>query len=351
MTTETEIDAPFGRTTTGLAHTHAYYALIGPSPHCEPGDRATALAYATRIEQAIQRGRWHPYESTRLRKLRAKWVRRAIGQDKRFNLVGTKGGRLPTDVEASLGRGRHGRGNKKDTPHPHYVDVAERNRGEFGFTVRTKKQSRPTEEQLQAWQDADLPQGKAKGTSGSIDPDNDVFEPEPGEIELPVIPAARQYLIPGQDTKGHAHRVYCRVMPAHYRALCALERSKQFGFRTIGDVIRWCVDHGVRELTARGRVPQALSALAQVDAIREVLLDEQYYLEFPQLFELMTTIINKHLSAGAEKEAVRLIAIVRHQIEQMGEEYWREKFMEELMKHYGTYLDGSRQEATDFGDQ
>lgn len=329
---------------------HAYYARIGPSPHCEPGDYATALAFLQRIELAIVAGGWSPYESTRLRKLRAKWARRAMGRDKRFTLVGTRSGRLPADVEMSLGRGRHGRGNKKDTPHPHFIDVEERNTAAFPFPVRTRKQARPTEEQLQAWENADLPHGKARGTGGSVDPDMDVFEPEAGEIELPVIPAARQYLIPGQDTKGHAHRVYCRVMPAHYRALCALERSKQFGFRTIGDVIRWCVDHGVRELTARGRVPQALSALAQVDAIREVLLDEQYYLEFPQLFDTMTTIINRHLSAGAEKEAVRLIAIVRHQIEQIGEEYWRTKFMEELMRHYGNYLDGSRTATADFGD-
>ena len=207
--------------------------------------------------------------------------------------------------------------------------------------------------QRKAWADvdADLPSGWAKGSSGSLDPDNDVFEVEAGEVELPNIPAARQYLIPGQDTKGHAHRVYCRVMPAHYRALCALERSKQFGFRTLGDVIRWCIDLGVRELTTRARVPQAMSALAQVDAIREVLLDEQYYLEFPTLFEQMTTTINRHLSAGAETEAVRLIATVRNLVEQMGEEYWKTKYMEELMRHYGSYLDGTRagSKSVEFG--
>ncbi len=72
-------------------------------------------------------------------------------------------------------------------------------------------------------------------------------------------------------------------------------------------------------------------------------------MEFPQLFETMTAIVNKHLSAGAEKEAVRVIAIVRHQIEQMSEPYWREKFMAELMRHYGNYIDGTRNATADFG--
>jgi hypothetical protein len=208
-----------------------------------------------------------------------------------------------------------------------------------------------TDEQDQAWADLDLPPDKARGAGSSPDSDDvSVFEPEVGELDLPNIPAARQYLIPGQDAKGHAQRIYCRVMPAHYRALCAIERSKVFGFRTVGDVLRWCVDLGARELNRRAHIPQVKSSLAQMDAIREVLLDEQYYLEFPTLFELMTSTINRHLSAGAETEAIRLIATVRHEIEQMGEPYWRDKFMGELMRHYGTYLDGSRSNGVEFGD-
>jgi hypothetical protein len=245
-----------------------------------------------------------------------------LGKDPRFELVGTRDGRLPANVEYML-KGKVRRARVADT-------------------AARKRKGGPRQLVTLTEIDADLPSGYAKGAGSSVDPDADVFEPESGEVELPNIPAARQYLIPGQDTKGHAHRVYCRVMPAHYRALCALERSKQFGFRTLGDVIRWCIDLGVRELTTRARVPQAMSALAQVDAIREVLLDEQYYLEFPSLFEQMTTTINRHLSAGAEGEAVRLIAIVRNQIEQMAEPYWREKYYAELMRHYGSYLDGSR---------
>jgi hypothetical protein len=314
------VDAPFGYTPDGSPRRSGYFAVIGASPDCAPADYKTALAYLHLIEKALQEGGWTQYEFTRLNKLRAKWARRALGKDPRFDLVGTRAGRLPADVEYRL-KGKQRKAWQAD-------EAARRRKGGKRRIVSTVN--------------ADLPSGRAKGAGASVDPDNDVFEVEAGEVELPSIPAARQYLIPGQDTKGHAHRVYCRVMPAHYRALCALERSKQFGFRTLGDVIRWCIDLGVRELTTRARVPQAMSALAQVDAIREVLLDEQYYLEFPTLFEQMTTTINRHLSAGAEGEAVRLIAIVRNQIEQMGEEYWREKYMAELMRHYGSYLDGSR---------
>jgi len=294
-------------------------------------------------------GGWTPYESTRLYKLRAKWARRATGKDARFNLVGTRIGRLKADVEYALGRGPRGRGAKKDTPHPHFMDAHDRNVSWIGGGAKRKRKGfrQATEEQMQAWEDLDLPKGKARGHD--LDPDVDTFEPEAGEMPLPKIPAARQYLIPGQDTKGHAHRVYCRVMPAHYRAICALERSKAFGFRTVGDVFRWCIDFGVRELANRQNMPQISSALAQVDAIREVLLDEQYYMEYSTMFESMTATVNRHISSGATLEAVRLIAVVKHQIEQMSEPYWRDKYMEELMRHYGSYLDGTQVKGVSFG--
>lgn len=327
-----DIAPDYGRTKYGSPRVSAYYAVIGPPPECGPSDHATALGYLHKIEAAIVQGGWSPWENIRLKKLAIKWSRRAFGRDPRFDAVGTREGRLSADEEHAL--------------RPKVVKLRDE---EKRLARRGRLQDQRSNPDRRRLINADLPVRAAKGTDMSTDGEMEHDDPESGDSQLPVIPAARQYLIPGQDTKGHAHRIYCRVMPAHYRALCALERSKGFGFRTVGDVVRWCVDYGVRELSHRANVPQTRSALAQVDAIREILLDEQYYLEFPQTFELMTTVINKHLSAGAETEAVRLIAMVRHQIEQMSEEFWREKFMAELMRHYGTYLDGSRTAGASFG--
>lgn len=325
MTPET--DAPFGRAKNGVARTSAYFAIIGEPPVCGPGDHAPALAYLHKIDEAMTRGGWSEYEHERLRKLRVTWERRAFGRDPRFELAGTRGGRLKAEDEHAI---RHKR-------------------------ARALRGTRPPQDQRcnpeRRWTvDADLPTRKARGFSGTVDPNSD-NDPEPGEIELPTIPPARQYLIPGQDTKGHAHRVYCRVMPAHYRALAALERSKVFGFRTIGDAIRWCVDFGVRELAKRQHVPGLRSALAQVDVIREILNDELYYQEFGLLFEQMTATVNRHLRDGAEAQAVKLIARVRYEIEQMAEEFWRDKFMGELMRLYGSYLDGSHGGGVEFGGE
>lgn len=313
--------------------------MVGDPPDCGPADYAAALTYLHKIEAAIVQGGWKPFETNRLKKLRALWSRRAFKHDKRFNLVGTRAGRLPVAIEDKL------------KPRPRRLSAyATSPEDDARRTAKTPHDQRRNPERKWVDIDADLPSGRARGMAGTSEGEQDVFEPEPGEMTLPAQQSlARQYLIPGQDTKGHANRVYCRVMPAHYRALCAIERSKHFGFRTLGDEIRWCIDFGVRELTTRAKVPQAVSALTQVDIIREIMLEEQYYIEFPQMFELMTTIINRHVSAGSLTEAARVVSRVLAEIELMSEDHWRDKYRKELMSQFGQHVNGTQIPCADFG--
>ena len=316
-----------------------YYALLGPAPNCGPADHLTALKYLHRIELAIGQGHWTRVQRWKLSKLRQKWSARAFGRDPRFELVGTRTGRLPLEIEQTVINPKRRRIQAR---------INAQSGGRHPNGARLKHPDHPAKSTLDELRefrqmiDADLPSGKAKGGRGLDDDQGDEWDqPEPGEIPLPPAPNPRQYLIPGTDGKGHGHRVYCHVLPAHYRALLALERSRHFGFRSVGDVMRWCIDFGIRELTERGHIPQARSAMAQVDAIREILLDEQYYQEFPALFEQMSATINRHLAAGSTADAARLVALVRHYIEQMGEESWRERYLAELMRQFGHLLGDS----------
>lgn len=321
-----------------------FYDVIGQAPSCQPGDHATALAFVHRIEAAmLDKDRWNENDKTRLRALRQQWRRRAEGRDPRFELVGTRDGRLTADEEYKL--------------RPKQAVARAEERAALGIKATDQRLRRARHERAI---DADLPTRPAKGfwndAEDGIDGEREEaqqFErdPEAGEIALPTIAESRQYLIPGQDGKGHAHRIYCRVMPAHYRALSTLNDAKVFGFRTVGDVMRWCIDYGIRELTRRRPLPQVKSAIAQADLIREVLNEETYYLDFPQVFDTLQSVVNKQQASGAGKEqAIRLVAMVRHLIEGMGESYWREKYMAELMRLYGHLLEDGGDQAVDFNE-
>jgi hypothetical protein len=81
----------------------AYWTILGGhSPECAPGDSRAATAFVARIETAIDQGGWTRNEWRNLKQLWARWTRRAAGEDLRFNLVGTRGGRLDRDEEARI---------------------------------------------------------------------------------------------------------------------------------------------------------------------------------------------------------------------------------------------------------
>lgn len=80
----------------------AYWAVIGPSPHCEPGDVATAQRFYAAIVRAVDEGPWTHSERTALGALEKKWRRRAYGEDPRFLVAGTRPGRLLRGLERRI---------------------------------------------------------------------------------------------------------------------------------------------------------------------------------------------------------------------------------------------------------
>ena len=86
----------------GRRYRHAYYTIVGDPPQLAPGDREGARAFLRRIEEAIERGGWTRWEWARLYRMRQRWRDRAEGRDPRFELAGTKPGRLPRKIETQI---------------------------------------------------------------------------------------------------------------------------------------------------------------------------------------------------------------------------------------------------------
>ncbi len=149
---------------------------------------------------------------------------------------------------------------------------------------------------------------------------------------------ARSYLIPGQDAKGHSERVWCRVMPGHHRALGMIYGSRQFPFRSMGDIMRWCIDQGIRELSRRGG--SGPSIMRQVDVLMEILRDEVYQQDFTEMFQTLHGVVNRHTAAQALGEARRVVAVAKQHLEAMPEGYWRDKYLGELETQFGHLLTG-----------
>lgn len=146
----------------------------------------------------------------------------------------------------------------------------------------------------------------------------------------------RQYLIPAHDQKGHSSRVQFRLMPAHQRILQDVVSSKKFPFRTVGDLMRYCVTSRAAELAKEEGIR---SVQAQANAMIAALQDEEFQIQFQEHFTLLRRVTDHYIEAKAPQEARRVVAQARMHIEAMPDDYWKQRYEKELLDRFGALLD------------
>lgn len=146
-----------------------------------------------------------------------------------------------------------------------------------------------------------------------------------------------EFCIPAQDHQGHSERVWCRVQPLHDRQIDIVLRSKNWPFRTKGDVVRWALVRGLKILEVME--PNVKGFMQQADAINEMLRDEIYMQEFMGIFDTLQKVVGQHVAMGAQGEATRLVAQVKFKLDQIeGEPHWKKKAQQQLAERFGHLL-------------
>jgi hypothetical protein len=174
--------------------------------------------------------------------------------------------------------------------------------------------------------------------------------PDTGAASWGALPEnVRDYLIPAADAKGHSTRLYCRVMPGIGRLVQQVVASKKYPFKTMGDMIRYCIVTGAKRLSAGQGFD---SVFAQVDTMMEQLAEEEQQLQFLEFFKKTQEIVDHYIVAGAPGEARRVVSMMRARIDRMPdtEEYWKTRYRTELMSRYRSLLDAPEARASWGGD-
>lgn len=80
------------------------------------------------------------------------------------------------------------------------------------------------------------------------------------------------------------------------------------------------------------------SVTGEVDAIIEILRDEEFSQDFTTVFEKMGERIAKHLEKGSEGQARRLLTLVLKRIAQMPPGYWKDLYKADINSRWGHLL-------------
>ena len=148
-------------------------------------------------------------------------------------------------------------------------------------------------------------------------------------------PSADEFRISASDTKGHSARLWFRCIPAMTRQLEQILQARQFPYRTKGDILRHALHRHMRWLNTLEPIS---SVCSQVDAILELMRDEEMNNDFSLVFEKLEDRISRHTAEGSEKEAMRLLMIVQGHVGSMPDGFWKDKYKGKLQDKYGGLL-------------
>lgn len=149
---------------------------------------------------------------------------------------------------------------------------------------------------------------------------------------------ADEFRVPGSDTQGNTERIQCRVIPGEYFQMLYLYQSKRFPYRSLGDLFRHAVYRHVRYLS--GLELDVKSVTRQVDAMIEVLVQEEFQQDFMNMFIRTEAVIAKYTAVGANGEARRVLASLVDHMDGMPSGYWQVRYRKELVEKFGHLMDG-----------
>jgi hypothetical protein len=147
------------------------------------------------------------------------------------------------------------------------------------------------------------------------------------------------FIIPASDTKGHSRRAQFRTQPGHINMAESIVSSKKFPFKTKGDLYRFALSLALKWLEKQKPVP---STTAQVDAIMEVMRNEQFSKELRDTIEKLSGQIADLIGNNAEGEASRLVHKVRRLVGDMPEGYWRDRYIKEMSDRFGYMMNKTK---------
>ena len=146
----------------------------------------------------------------------------------------------------------------------------------------------------------------------------------------------QQFILAASDSQGHSARVFCRVMPGITQQLEYVMQTHAFPYRTKGDILRHALHRHLAWLTT---LEPMKSVMGQVDAIAEVLREEEQASEFQVSFDRRAARISSFSQQRAEGEARRMVLNVTRLIGGMQDGYWRDKYLAELESRWGYMIE------------
>jgi len=148
----------------------------------------------------------------------------------------------------------------------------------------------------------------------------------------------QEFHVPASDGKGHSDRLFCRVQPQLARQMEIVLSSKSFPYKSRGDLVRHAL---MRHLAMLSELEPFPCMLSQIEAINDILREEEFHAEFEDIYRRLSSQVSKLLEdPSCTPQAKSLVSRIRAKIIAMPNSEWKTKYIRTLDSMFGHLLEG-----------
>jgi hypothetical protein len=147
----------------------------------------------------------------------------------------------------------------------------------------------------------------------------------------------QEFIIPASDTRGHSTRIWNRIDPGTDRQISIIVNSKSFPYRSKGDLVRHAIHRHLHWLHDQAPFK---SIMGQIDAIIELVREEEFNSEFVTTIEKLTEQAARYVTLSQLPRAKSLVMRVMDKIKGMPDGAWKDQYMNEIETRFSHLLSG-----------
>lgn len=147
------------------------------------------------------------------------------------------------------------------------------------------------------------------------------------------------FMVQAQDQKGHTTKITTHVLPEYGRLIASIVALNHFPYKTMGDLVRHAIKRHLDWLDIEGGIGIS-SVTRQVDAIMEVVNNQNRVSEWREVINSVSKMIADLLQAGYREQAREKAETILAHMEGIEEGYWRDLYVREFTRRFSDLLGG-----------
>lgn len=153
------------------------------------------------------------------------------------------------------------------------------------------------------------------------------------------------WVIPTRDAQGHHTRMWINMPPLMKDLLNKIVGEKAFPYRSAPAVVRHAIIRHAKWLAAQCDNPDLKSVVVQVDAVLDIMRDEDFQADFLLTFDKLQERVTAFTANGDYDQATFFLLRVRNALKKMPSGYWSSRYVTEFDRKFQHILERVKKES------